>query len=329
MTPVLERLPILIVDPYSRCNCRCRMCDIWKKTETDEISRDMLERNLASLEAFGIEWVVLSGGEPLMHPDLFGLCAALKARGVRVTLLTTGLLLGRHAGAVAAHVDDVIVSLDGPRNVHDAIRRVEGAFDTLAASVRGVREVRPDFLMAARCTVQRANHTHLRAAVRAAHGLGFGSISFLAADVRSTAFNRPGGWPLSRQEEIALSREELSALETEIEELIAEGECGAFIAESPEKLRRIVHHFRSHIGLAAAVAPQCNAPWVSVVVEADGTVRPCFFHPPIGKVGPGRTIADVLNGPEAVAFRSSLDVAGNPICRNCVCSLNLPLPQVG
>jgi radical SAM protein with 4Fe4S-binding SPASM domain len=56
------------------------------------------------------------------------------------------------------------------------------------------------------------------------------------------------------------------------------------------------------------------------VVEANGDVRPCFFHPPIGNTA-GTTLGQVLNGPRAVAFREGLDVATNPTCRQCVCSL--------
>jgi radical SAM protein with 4Fe4S-binding SPASM domain len=72
------------------------------------------------------------------------------------------------------------------------------------------------------------------------------------------------------------------------------------------------------------VSPLCNAPWVSVVVEAEGTVRPCFFHRPIGKVDTVTSLADVVNSPEAVAFRSGLDIASDSTCRRCVCSLNRP-----
>jgi hypothetical protein len=71
------------------------------------------------------------------------------------------------------------------------------------------------------------------------------------------------------------------------------------------------------------IAPRCNAPWVSAVVESDGTLRPCFFHAPIGNISE-ESLAQALNGPLAVAFRKSLDVAQNPICRRCVCSLHLP-----
>jgi len=110
-------------------------------------------------------------------------------------------------------------------------------------------------------------------------------------------------------------------LEREMEALIAQYPGDGFILESPAKLRRIVSHFRAHYGLEPHVAPRCNAPWVSAVVEADGSVRPCFFHPSIGNLS-GTTLEAVINGAAGRSFRSTLDVANNPICRNCVCSLN-------
>jgi MoaA/NifB/PqqE/SkfB family radical SAM enzyme len=93
--------------------------------------------------------------------------------------------------------------------------------------------------------------------------------------------------------------------------------------ESPAKLRRIATHFRAHAGLEPHVAPRCNAPWVSAVLEANGDVRPCFFHPPIGNAS-AASLLTILNGPAALAFRESLNVAENPVCRRCVCSLYLP-----
>src|SRR5262249_1702520 len=88
------------------------------------------------------------------------------------------------------------------------------------------------------------------------------------------------------------------------------------------RLRRIARHFRAHLGLAAAEAPRCNAPWVSAVLESDGTVRPCFFHRAIGNARE-HTLGEVLNSREAVSFRRSLDIAADPPCRRCVCSLYL------
>ena len=322
MNPVLEKLPVLILYPHSRCNCRCVMCDIWKTDSTQEISAAELERHGEDIARLRVEWVVFSGGEPLMHSDLFRLCRFLRERNIRTTLLSTGLLLGRYANQIVECLDDVIVSLDGPPAVHDAIRRVPGAFDLLASGVAALHRINQDFPVSARSTVQSLSCAHLRATVGAARGLGLRSISFLAADLTSEAFNRPGTWSSHRQDQVALAPERISALEAEVEALIDGAECGGFVVESPEKLRRIVDHFRAHLQLQLPVAPRFNAPWVSAVLESYGLVRPCFFHRPIGTVGQGASLMEVLNGPEAISFRLGLDVATNAVCRRCVCSLN-------
>jgi MoaA/NifB/PqqE/SkfB family radical SAM enzyme len=256
-----------------------------------------------------------------MHTDLFRLCAQLKSRGIRTTLLSTGLLLRRHAQGIVDWLDDVIVSLDGPPAIHDQIRGVPFAFQTLQSGVKAIRALRPDFPITARCTVQHLNCGALDATVESARSLGLNGISFLAADVASEAFNRPGGWQPNRQSAIALSEEDIPVLKQQIESLI--GHDPTFVAESPAKLRRILQHFCAHLDAAEPqVAPRCNAPWVSAVVESDGTVRPCFFHPAIGKATEADSLLDVLNSDQAIRFRQRLDVASNPICRRCVCSLN-------
>jgi len=104
-----------------------------------------------------------------------------------------------------------------------------------------------------------------------------------------------------------------------IEEFHADLKSG-FVVETPGKLRRIVQHFRAHIGRAENVAPRCNAPWVSAVIESSGDVRPCFFHPAQGNIH-RQAFTEIINSPEALSFRANLDVATNEICKRCVCSL--------
>ena len=286
------------------------MCDIWKTDSVQEISAEELERHAAALERLHVEWVVFSGGEPLMHSDLFRLSSILKRRNIRTTILSTGLLFERLAQRIAGSIDDAIVSLDGPPHIHDRIRRVPGAFESLDRGVRAIHRVSAGFPIGGRCTVQRENHSYLRETVATARAAGLASISFLAADMTSQAFNRSD--PTQAETLSYLNPEQIRALETEIEALIAAGD--PFILETPDKLRRIVRHFRAHQGLVEPEAPRCNAPWVSAVIESDGTVRPCFFHAPLGNLR-GRSLVEVLNGPVALEFRSNLNIPENPICR--------------
>lgn len=320
---IIRELPILILMVHSRCNCRCVMCDIWRTAETRELTLDDLAPHLETIRDLGVQWVVFSGGEPLMNPGLFALASALRKLNIRLTLLTTGLLIGKYAPEICESIDEVIVSLDGPTAVHNEIRRVPRAFETMANSIAQIQSLSRSLPIRARTTVQRSNFTYLRDAVRVARELGLASISFLAADVTSTAFNRELVWPLARQQEVALTQDEILSLENEMEGLIHQHSreiASGFIAEGPDKLRRIVRHFRAQLGLEAPSAPRCNAPWVSAVMEANGEVRPCFFHPPIGKLGDGN-LKDILNSDRALNFRTELEVNSNPTCKRCVCSL--------
>ena len=300
------------------------MCDIWKTHENKMFGVHDLERQLDSIRRLGVHQIAFSGGEPLMNPELPQVARCLRKEGIKLTLLSTGLLLNKYAADVAESFDEVIVSLDGPAQVHDQIRRARAAFELLQSGICALRRVRHGIRITARSTVQKANHHCLWDTVHAAKLLRLDGISFLAVDLTSTAFNRALVWPVSRQEEIGVSLSELAILEYQVEALIrdAEREFGVgFVAESPEKLRRIVGHFRAHLGLQPPESPLCNAPWVSAVVEADGTVRPCFFHPSIGNLQ-NTTLEAVINGSQARNFRAELDISRNTVCRNCVCSLN-------
>jgi MoaA/NifB/PqqE/SkfB family radical SAM enzyme len=320
----LTTLPILILNAHSRCNCRCVMCDIWKRESNDQLRTQDLERHRTSLENLGVRQVVLTGGEPLLHNDLAALCNFFRDRQIHLTLLTTGILLHKRAEEVAALFDEIIISLDGPQAIHDAIRRVSGAYNLIHKGVIAVHHHNSSIPITCRTTVQRANHRHLRETVDAARALGLDSISFLAADLTSQAFNRPLIWPGERQSEIGLNLGEAEALEEEIEHLILEYEAAInhkYIVESAAKLRKIGRRFREHLDQFPPVAPICNAPWVSAVVEVDGSVRPCFFHRTIGNIT-SSTLEEVINGEAAQKFRQSLDMEADPTCRRCVCSLN-------
>jgi len=299
------------------------MCDIWKRDVSAEMHTTSLERHRTSLRNLGVRQVVLTGGEPLMHSDLPALCAFFQEQQISLTLLTTGLLLQKRAPVVARYFDNVIISLDGPAPIHDSIRRIKGAYQHIEDGVASVRALRPNLSIHARTTVQKVNHRHLCETVEAALQLSLDDISFLAIDLTSEAFNRPLIWPNGRQNELALNTEEIISLEKEIETLIAiqGAQQHPFIVESPAKLRRIAHHFRVHRGELPAESPRCNAPWVSAVVEIDGSVRPCFFHPPVGEIRTS-TLEEAVNSRAARSFRQSLDISTNPTCQRCVCSLN-------
>ena len=326
----IHTLPAVVLMPHSRCNCRCVMCDIWKANRNgQEISRDELARHVAAFQKLNVQWVVLSGGEALMHSNLWALCEMLKTLPARITLLSTGLLLKQHAGAVIRWCDEVIVSLDGSREVHDRIRNVPRAYDRLAEGVSALKALESSFHVTARCVVQRHNYFDLPNIIDAARDLDLDQISFLAVDVSTTAFNRPAPWSDERVADVALSPNEVAEFGRILEQTIegyADDFASGFVAENPDKLRRLHRYFAALNGDGAFPETVCNAPWVSTVIEADGTVRPCFFHRSLGNIHQ-QPLDEILNSEDAIAFRRRLDVKTDPICRKCVCTLKIGVRQ--
>lgn len=309
--------------PYAGCNHHCVSCDIWRDRSRRELSADEVRTWARDWGDLGVRAVILTGGEPLMHHDLFELADTIPRDGVGVMLLSTGGLLARHAENVVRTCDVVLVSLDGPEPVHNAVRRTPHAFRALVKGMAAVREKDPEAIFFGRCTVHRHNFRYLSETVAAAQELGVNRLSFIPADVTSEAFNRDGGWTGERQDSVVIDVGDLDELSAQVERLIADWpdlfESG-MIQESPEHLRKYVRDFyRAHHGLNEFPPVACDRPDNSVVIEVDGTVRPCFFLEPYGNLRTDGSLLEIVNSPAAQKLRSGLDPATHDICRRCPC----------
>jgi len=132
--------PVVIWNLIRRCNLTCRHC---YATSADidfkgELTTQEVRRVMADLRRFGVPVLILSGGEPLMRPDIFNLAQHAKALGFYVALSTNGTLIDesnlpriRDAG-----FDYLGISIDGLEESHDRFRRRPGAF---RESLRGIR----------------------------------------------------------------------------------------------------------------------------------------------------------------------------------------------
>jgi heme d1 biosynthesis radical SAM protein NirJ len=132
--------PVVIWNLIRRCNLTCKHC-YSISADTDfpgELSTGEVYTVMDDLKGFGVPVLILSGGEPLLRPDIFDISRRAKAKGFYVGLSTNGTLIDRDNIDAIADVgyDYVGISLDGLGPTHDAFRRKVGAFE---ASLGGVR----------------------------------------------------------------------------------------------------------------------------------------------------------------------------------------------
>lgn len=132
--------PVVIWNLIRRCNLTCKHCysisadrDFPAELATEEVYRVMDD-----LKTFGVPVLILSGGEPLLRPDIFDVSRRAKAMGFYMGLSTNGTLIDEsNIDAIAAiGYDYVGISIDGLRATHDRFRRMPGAFDASLHAVR-------------------------------------------------------------------------------------------------------------------------------------------------------------------------------------------------
>ncbi|MES2006095.1 MAG: radical SAM protein [Bacteroidota bacterium] len=323
----VSALPIVILMPHSACNCQCVMCDIWKGNRNlKQLTEADIENLLGALRNFGTQQILMSGGEALLHPNFFRLCEILKKQAIRITVLSTGLTLERNAEKLLQYTDELIISLDGDEELHNRIRNIPGAFQKTRQGVQLLKTLDPGYRITARTVIHKLNYRQWPAIIEAALEMGLDQISFLPADTSSHAFNRAILWEKERQEEILPTETELDSMQSILDGILVNYQplfAGGFIAEPALKLQKIIDHYHAVYGHNAYPYKKCNAPWVSAVIEADGTVRPCFFHEAMGNIKE-HPLDAIINSKESIRFRKELDVQQNPTCQQCVCYLNLP-----
>ena len=132
--------PVVIWNLIRRCNLTCQHCyaSAANKDFAGELDTAEVFRVMDDLYDSGVRVLILSGGEPLMRPDIFEIAARAKAKGMYTGLSSNGTLIDEHnVGHIASVGFDYIgVSLDGIGATHDAFRGLPGSFEQ---SMRGIR----------------------------------------------------------------------------------------------------------------------------------------------------------------------------------------------
>lgn len=131
--------------PYSvsftltnRCNLRCVYCDIPEKVG-DELTTEEFKGAIRAFVGAGMARASFSGGEALLRDDAIAIIEHAKALRCFTSLNSNGLVTARHLDALAGCLDMLMVSLDGPREVHDVVRRRKGSYAHVLETIDGAR----------------------------------------------------------------------------------------------------------------------------------------------------------------------------------------------
>jgi len=138
-----ERKPVVVWNITRRCNLHCVHCysDSTAQHYPGELTLQQSIDVIDDLADYGVPAVLLSGGEPMLHPNFFDLAGYAVARGLRITVSTNGTRIDSHAASRLKDlgVTYVGISLDGIGECHDTFRGKPGAFQKAVDAFRHCR----------------------------------------------------------------------------------------------------------------------------------------------------------------------------------------------
>ncbi|MBF0232097.1 MAG: 12,18-didecarboxysiroheme deacetylase, partial [Desulfamplus sp.] len=139
-----DKKPVVVWNMTRRCNLRCVHC----YAQSEDISYDnelTHEQSIAMIDdlaQFGAPVLLLSGGEPLVHPRLAEYAEYAVKKGMRAVISTNGTLITKEKAKILKEIglSYVGISLDGLEETHDKFRGIKGSFQKALQGIRNCQE---------------------------------------------------------------------------------------------------------------------------------------------------------------------------------------------
>jgi len=330
------------------CNCRCKMCFYYNEKERKntikkicknrklEMNKEEIDSILKQIADIGTEVIVIHGGEPFVKQNVFDIIETSKKLGLIVFITTNGTLINKEISRkiVGMNVDSMMLSLDGPKTIHNKIRGFN-AYDRLIEGIKNIQRERkrqknvlPDLMFA--CTISSENYKHLADVIEVANSVGISQVSFgltthyTKGSVTATK-NMLGikeqsiepGNPILEQEITNINVDELLSEKRNVIERARKYNIRIWFPtdEMIKKYQYMSYNQKEY----------CVYPWRSLVISPYGLVYPCIPFSFIGcEVGNLRkeTLKNIINNKRFRDFRKKLKVYKKfPLCSKC-CMIN-------
>lgn len=328
-----------------RCNLRCHMCGQWGDAGAfKEMTGQELKASLSIEEYKALiddvapfrPTFTLFGGEPTLYKDWIEIVRYIKSRGMRVNMVTNGMLLSKYADEVVeAKMDELILSVDGDEEVHDASRGLKGTFIKMMEGMDAIREAKKKYntdrpFITANTTINDVNYTDLPNVLRGAEKLGaevctFHHLLFLTQNVcnlHNQIYEQKFGKPC--QDWFGFVQDSMPDVDTNVlvkeMEKLKKSDSPVSVAFYPNLTAGEVHDwYRDEQFVPGGYKGRCLSLWIAAYVFPNGDVRE--YHSMDYSLGNVRDdkFTDIWNNEGFREYRRTVKEMGRfPVCaRGC------------
>ena len=323
------------------CNLHCKMCDVGTNNKETNFAQNLvgthplnmpLELIKKIIDQVSIHYPKTKIGyaftEPLVYPFLEESLQYASKKKIKTSITTNALTLKQKAKTlVNGGLDQLFISLDGPQDIHNAIRGHQKSFQKAIEGIEEILRLNPKQKIAVFCVITEWNIGYLKEFTTffkdypLTH-LGFMHTNFTPqeiADVHNTKWYNSYPATASNIDEINIDNYNLELLWNEIQEIKNEKTSFKVIfspeISSKDKLIEFYHNPEKIIG------KRCNDVFSNIMIKSDGSVIPSHgrcYNLNLGNIY-DNSLEEIWKGHILKKFRKDLTNNGGllPACSRC------------
>ena len=360
ITPDFKSIDLILTQ---NCNARCKFCYLWgdgkwhtgksAKTVRREMDYDALERFIRDTCTHKYSFsAVLSGGEPLLYSRLNDLLTLCGQNRIKVHLQTNGYLLDRFHAMIVSNVFAVVVSLDGPPEIHDSVSGVKDLFRTACRNIKNIVENKVKTraslpIIRIRYTISQYNSAQIKPFIKAIRNEFKSTGANIVFNSEEEGLNPMspenifvgfgGTWIVPEHAGMAYAAVMKSALDCDVTDFWRHYDVDTTTLDTAQIKKDL-----SGVSQFSDVAEEffgnydntfgrrfCSSPFNWLHVMPDGEAYPCVALPDysLGNIS-GASFTDVWHGSAINSFRKMLAEGLLPVCNRC-CGLFRTAPEFG
>lgn len=259
----------------SNCNSRCKSCHYWKMPQK-YLDEKTIYRFFTMISKYECPIVVLTGGEPTLHPAFKDIVRTAKEKyGFIVILSTNGSLLEHIFEEVKDYVDSYCISFDGyNREQYKKIRGIDNYTKILSSIIR-IKDYNESIQVWLSCLIQKMNYTNICDIYVSGLNSGADGIFFNVPELRDMCFGREG--ETGNYDDLMLDVDHCDVLRNNINQMIRMDESTGFLCQNPESLYAFIRYFGFFNKKIRPNPRKCYVPYNTITLTEKGRIRPCFY----------------------------------------------------
>ena len=259
----------------SNCNSRCLSCNYWK-TKPKTLDKEKVYSFFEMVNKKNCSSVVLTGGEPMLHPDFKEIVITAKENYNFIIILSTnGSLVKQHFDDVKDYIDSYCISFDGcNKEQYELIRGMDN-YSTIINNIDIIKRYNENIQIWLSFFIQYRNYKIFIDIYKASVERGADGIFFNVPELRDNCFGRNG--ELGDQKNFMLDKIECRELNKIIEKMCNIDNKYGFLCQNQESLLKFIDYFRIHNGENKPEPRKCFVPYNTITLNEKGKISPCFY----------------------------------------------------